>query len=71
VKYPAPIARTRGYASELLALLRRRRERRRPRVRIRVASGEARVLPDGSAEKERLLSLARELLSEYGAPGRA
>jgi hypothetical protein len=54
----------------LVAVVRRRRERRRPRVRMRLAHGEARVLPDGAPERERLLSLAAELVAEYGRPGR-
>jgi hypothetical protein len=70
MRYTAPIKRTRGYAEELMALLRRRREPRRVRVRVRVANEEARVLPEHSPERERLLAVARELVDEYGRSGR-
>jgi hypothetical protein len=51
--------------------VRRRRDGRKPRVRVRIAHGETRVLAEGNAERERLLSLARELVAEYGKASRA
>jgi hypothetical protein len=53
-------------AGELRAFARRRRESREPRVRVRIAHGEARVLTEGDPAGERLLSLAGDLVSEYG-----
>ena len=45
--------------------------RRKPRVRVRLAHGETRVLAEGDAGRERLLSLAGELVADYGGPGNA
>jgi hypothetical protein len=55
---------------ELSAFARRRRESREPRVRVRIAHGEARVLREGDAARERMLPLARDLVDEYGVPER-
>jgi hypothetical protein len=70
VKYSESIRRLGGLAGELAAVVRRRRENRKPRVRVRIAHGEARVLPEEAAARERLLSLASRLVAEYGRPGR-
>lgn len=45
------------------AALRRRRQSRTPRLRVRVAHGEARVLPAGSEQSERIMALAAELVA--------
>jgi hypothetical protein len=62
---PGPIARARALAGSVAALVRRRREIRKPRVRVRVAHGEARVLAESDPDRERLLALASDLVSEY------
>lgn len=59
-----PGGRLGGYAGEVAAALRRRKEVRRPRVRVRLDHREARLLDQGTAEAERLLILARELIGE-------
>jgi hypothetical protein len=63
-----PIGRVRSAAGGLTGFLRRRRDDRKPRVRLRLAHGETRVLAEGEAGRERLLSLARELVADYGGP---
>jgi hypothetical protein len=70
VRYAGSIKRVSAAAAGLVAVVRRRRESRRPRVRLRLAHGEARLLPEGTPAHERLLSLASELVAEYGRPGR-
>jgi hypothetical protein len=65
-----PIGRAGKLVHQLLGVVRRRRDSRRPRVRIRLAHGETRVLAEGDAERERLLSLAADLVSDYGGSGR-
>jgi hypothetical protein len=52
--------------AEVTAFARRRRESREPRVRLRVAHAEARVVPEDDPSGKRLLSLADDLVSEYG-----
>jgi hypothetical protein len=37
---------------------------------LRIAHEETKVLPEGTPERERLLSLASELVAEYGRSGR-
>jgi hypothetical protein len=66
-----PVKRARGLAESVFAVARRRRDSRKPRVRVRVAHGETRVLTEGDATRERLLSLASDLVGEYrkGARG--
>jgi hypothetical protein len=54
----------------LLALVRRRRENRQPRVRLRIADGETIVLSEDAPARERLLSLAEQLVGEYGRQAR-
>jgi hypothetical protein len=63
-----PVGRVRSVAGSLTGFLRRRRDGRKPRVRLRLAHGETRVLAEGDAGRERLLSLARELVADYGGP---
>ena len=58
-------------AGGLTAVLRRRRDDRKPRVRLRLAHGETRVLAEGDIGRERLLSLAAELVADYGGLGNA
>ena len=70
MRYPQPVRRAGGYAGHLLGLVQRRRESRKPRVRVRIAHGEARVLEEGAPTRERLLSLAGDLVSVYGKGGR-
>jgi hypothetical protein len=70
MKYPGPIRRAVAFAGGAVALVRRRRRGRAPRVRLRLDHGEATVLPEASRERERLLALARELVSEYEGAGR-
>jgi hypothetical protein len=71
MKYPQPVRRAGSVAGDLMAAVRRRRERTRPRVRVRVAHGHTEVLADDKPERERMLSLARELVDEYGGRWRA
>jgi hypothetical protein len=71
VRYPQSVRRAGSVAGSLLALVRRRREERRPRVRVRVAQGETIVLPEDAPERARLLSLAEQLVGEYGRQARA
>jgi hypothetical protein len=70
VRYPQPVRRAGSYAGSLLALVRRRRENRRPRVRVRIAHGETIVLSEDAPARERLLSLAEQLVGEYGRQAR-
>ena len=70
MRYRELLSRLARLVSEAGAVARRRRESRVPRARIRVAHGEAKVLPEGAPERERMLSLAAELVSEYGGRGR-
>jgi hypothetical protein len=70
VKPPGPIGRAGTLASSLAALVRRRRESRKPRVRVRLAHGEARVLAEGEPARERILTLAADLVAEYRKGGR-
>jgi hypothetical protein len=70
VRYPQPIRRAGSYAAGLLGLVRRRREDRRPRVRVRIAHGETHVLAEDAPTRERLLSLAEQLVGEYGKQAR-
>jgi hypothetical protein len=65
-----PLGGAKTLVGELNAFIRRRRDKRRPRVRIRLAHGETRVLADGEAGRERLLTLAGELVADYGRPTR-
>jgi hypothetical protein len=67
----SPIGRIRSAAGGLAGFLRRRRDGRKPRVRLRLAHGETRVLAEGDAARDRLLSLAGELVADYGGPGNA
>jgi hypothetical protein len=70
VRYPQSVRRAGSAAGSLLALVRRRREERRPRVRVRIAHGETTVLPEHAPARERLLSLAEQLVAEYGRQAR-
>ena len=70
MKFPL-VGRFRSAAGSLTGLVSRRRDRRKPRVRLRLAHGETRVLAEGDAGRERLLSLAGELVADYGGPGNA
>jgi hypothetical protein len=71
MRYPGPIRNLGGAVADMLAVVRRRREGRSPRVRVRTGHGEARVLPADSPVRERVLSLAGELVAAYGQePGR-
>jgi hypothetical protein len=70
VKY-LPLGRAGALVRQLAAFVRRQRDARKPRVRIRLAHGETRVLDEGDAGRERLLSLAAELVEDYGGPSRA
>jgi hypothetical protein len=54
----------------VLGLVRRRREDRRPRVRVRIAHAETIVLAEDAPARERLLSLAEQLVGEYGGQAR-
>jgi hypothetical protein len=71
MKYPPRIKRVGRAAGDLLAAARRRGPDSRARVRVRLAHGEARVLTEDAPERERLLSLAERLVSEYGGSSRA
>jgi hypothetical protein len=64
-----PLGRIRSVAGSLAGILRRRRDVRKPRVRLRLAHGETRVLAEGDTGRERLLSLAGELVADYGGLG--
>jgi hypothetical protein len=66
-----PIGRVRSLAGGITGIVRRRRDVRAPRVRLRLAHGETRVLAEGDPGRERLLSLAGELVADYGGPGNA
>jgi hypothetical protein len=70
VRSPRPVRRAGSYAGSLLGLLRRRREDRQPRVRVRIAHGETTVLAEDAPGRERLLSLAEQLVGEYGRQAR-
>jgi hypothetical protein len=70
VKLPL-VGQIRSLAGGITGFVRRRRDVRAPRVRLRLAHGETRVLADGDAGRERLLSLADELVADYGGPGNA
>jgi hypothetical protein len=65
VRQPDLVKRAGSYAGSVLGLVRRRREDRRPRVRVRIAHGETTVLAEDSPARERLLSLAEQLVAEY------
>jgi hypothetical protein len=64
-----PLGPIRSFAGGIAGMLRRRRDVRKPRVRLRLAHGETRVLAEGDPGRERLLSLARELVADYGGLG--
>jgi hypothetical protein len=65
-----PLGRVSSLAGGVTGIF-RRRDSRHPRVRLRLAHGETRVLAAGDAGRERLLSLARDLVRDYGRPGNA
>ena len=69
MRSPSLVTRLTALAAEATAFARRRRENREPRVRIRIAHGETRVLPEDAPERERILSLAADLASEYESSG--
>ena len=71
MRYPSRVKRVGRAAGDLLAAARRRAPAPRARVRVRLAHGEARVLAEDAPERERLLSLAEQLVSEYGRGSRA
>jgi hypothetical protein len=64
-----PVDRVRSIVGGVTGIVRRRRDSRQPRVRLRLAHGETRVLAEGEAGRDRLLSLASELVTDYGGPG--
>jgi hypothetical protein len=66
-----PIGAVRSFAGGIAGIFRRRRDVRAPRVRLRIDHGETRVLADGDPGRDRLLSLSRELVADYGGPGNA
>jgi hypothetical protein len=66
-----PIGRIRSLAGGIAGIVRRRRDVRKPRVRLRLAHGETRVLAEGDDGREKLLSLAGELVADYGGLGNA
>ena len=71
MRYPGVIRGLGGAAADVLAVVRRRKEGRSPRVRVRTGHGEAKVLPADSPARERVLSLAGELVTAYARePGR-
>ncbi len=66
MRLPHPARRVGELAGGVVTTVRRLRDGRRPRVRVRLAHGEPRVLPEGDPQREPLLSLASELVGEYG-----
>jgi hypothetical protein len=69
VRYPGVVRGLGGAAVGVLSTVRRRRHGVGPRVRVRTGHGEARVLPDDSPDRQRILSLAAELVEAYGNRG--
>jgi hypothetical protein len=69
VRYPGVVRGLGGAAVGVLSSVRRRRQGVGPRVRVRTGHGEARVLPDESPNRRRVLSLAAELVEAYGNRG--
>ena len=71
MRYPGSTGRIGAYGRELLAALRLRRKGRSPHVRVRLADGQAELLAADSPRRERLLSLAAELVAEDAASRRS
>lgn len=71
MKYRTLISGLGGTAADVLAGVRRRRPVSRSRVRVRTGHGEAKVLPEDTPARGRVLELAGELVAAYARePGR-